>query len=151
MARKRLLLIASAGGHWIELCRLSRAFEGMEALYVTTFTGAIPPSGSRPVTVVRDASRSTPVRGILLLAQLMLVVLRFRPHVVITTGAAPGLIAVRLARLFGARTVWIDSMANSEELSLSGKLAGDHVDLWLTQWPDLTDKYPGLRYYGSVL
>jgi len=81
----------------------------------------------------------------------MLVVLRFRPHVVITTGAAPGLIAVRLARLFGARTVWIDSMANSEELSLSGKLAGDHVDLWLTQWPDLTDKYPGLRYYGSVL
>jgi hypothetical protein len=45
--------------------------------------------------------------------------------------------------------VWIDSVANVEELSLSGRLASERVDLCLTQWPHLA---AGLVYYkGSVL
>jgi len=151
MRTKRLLLIASAGGHWIQLCRLSAAFEGMEALYVTTFEGAVAPSGRRPVAVVRDASQATPIRMVFLLLQLLMTMIRFRPDIVLTTGAAPGLIAIRLARLLGAHTIWIDSLANSEEMSLSGRLAREHVDLWLTQWPDLADQYPGLSYFGSVI
>ena len=46
--------------------------------------------------------------------------MRLRPDVVITTGAAPGYFAVRIGKLLGARVVWVDSIANAEELSLSG-------------------------------
>jgi len=68
----------------------------------------------------------------------------------VTTGSAPGLLALRLARLLGMRTVWIDSVANVEELSLSGRKARRYADLWLTQWPHLA-KEQGPEYRGSLL
>jgi hypothetical protein len=76
---------------------------------------------------------------------------KVRPHVVVTTGAAPGLVAIGVGKLFGAKTVWIDSLANSEVLSLSGRIAEKYADLWLTQWPHLDDSLPRLKYMGSVL
>ncbi len=75
--------------------------------------------------------------------------LRERPDIVVSTGAAPGYLAIRLAKLVGARTVWIDSVANVDELSLSGQLASERVDLCLTQWPHLAAG--PVCYRGSVL
>ena len=62
---------------------------------------------------------------------------RVRPDVILTTGAAPGYFAIRIGKLIGARTMWLDSVANVEQLSLSGERVGKHADLWLTQWPHL--------------
>jgi Oligosaccharide biosynthesis protein Alg14 like len=151
MAVKRLMLVASGGGHWVQLSRLSPAFEGHKTLYVTTMQGAEAPSGSRPVAIVKDASRSKPVMFAVLFTQMLWIVLKFRPHVIVTTGAAPGLVAIQVGKVLGARTVWIDSLANSERMSLSGSLARRHADLWLTQWPHLVDKYPNLSSFGAVL
>ena len=75
---------------------------------------------------------------------------RLKPDVVLSTGAAPGFFAVRLASLMGIRTVWVDSIANGEELSLSGQKAGRFVDLWVTQWEHLA-KPDGPHYFGNVL
>jgi len=50
----------------------------------------------------------------------------------------------------GARTVWLDSAANVERLSMSGEKIGPHADLWLTQWAHLARK-GGPRHCGSVL
>jgi UDP-N-acetylglucosamine:LPS N-acetylglucosamine transferase len=76
---------------------------------------------------------------------------RERPDVVITTGSAPCLFALGLARkLFGARTIWIDSVANAEKLSSSGAQARRVADVWLTQWEHLA-KPDGPQYWGSVL
>ena len=76
--------------------------------------------------------------------------LSVRPDVVVTTGAAPGFFGVRIGKLIGARVVWVDSVANAEELSMSGRNAGSFADLWLTQWPHLAGEN-GPQYYGSVL
>ena len=84
------------------------------------------------------------------MAQIFLVVLRERPHVVISTGAAPGYMALRFGRLFGARTIWVDSFANVDQLSLAGRLAGPHADLWLTQWAHLA-RPEGPEFIGAVL
>jgi len=77
--------------------------------------------------------------------------LRFRPEAVITTGAAPGYVALRLAKLAGRRTVWLDSIANAEEISMSARLARPYADLWLTQWEELSRQTPGLQYWGQIL
>lgn len=151
MHKKRMLLIASGGGHWIELKRLSKAFENFETLYISTLQYGEAPSGEKPVEVVRDASRSDLPAMMVLALQIFWKLLKFRPHFVVTTGAAPGLLALRLGKLMGAKTVWIDSLANGEELSLSGKLAEKYADLWLTQWPHLTETNSKLKYFGAVL
>ena len=76
--------------------------------------------------------------------------LRERPDVVVSTGAAPGFLALRLGKLLRARTIWVDSIANAEELSLSGRRIGPHADLWLTQWEPLA-RPEGPLYRGAVL
>jgi hypothetical protein len=83
-------------------------------------------------------------------ASLLLLFARFRPDLVLTTGALPGLIAIYLGKRFRARTMWIDSVANAEEMSLAGQNAGRHADEWLAQWPDVA-AFAGARYEGSVI
>jgi hypothetical protein len=73
-----------------------------------------------------------------------------RPDVVISTGAAPGYFALRFGKLLGARTIWVDSIANVDELSLAGSKVGRFADLWLTQWPHLAQP-AGPQYFGAVL
>jgi hypothetical protein len=70
--------------------------------------------------------------------------------VIISTGAAPGYFAVRLGRLLGAKSIWLDSIANVERVSMTGELVGPKADLWLTQWPHLALP-TGPRYEGAVL
>ena len=149
--RHRILAVASAGGHWVQLARLSEAFADSDTLYVTTVAGETAPSGDRPVAKISDASRNEPWRVVIASLQLALLMLRFRPQAVITTGAAPGYVALRLAKLRGCRTVWLDSIANAEEISMSARLARPYADLWLTQWEELSRTTPGLRYWGQVL
>ena len=98
---------------------------------------------------IHDANRWTKVRLAFLVVRLLWITLRERPDVAISSGAAPGYIALRLAKLMGARVIWVDSLANAEHLSLSGKLIGRHADLWLTQWPQLAER-GGPHYGGAV-
>jgi UDP-N-acetylglucosamine:LPS N-acetylglucosamine transferase len=149
--RHRILAVASAGGHWVQLARLSEAFADSDTLYVTTVAGETAPSGNRSVAKISDASRNKPWRVMLAALQLATLMLRFRPNAVVTTGAAPGYIALRLAKLRGCRTVWLDSIANAEEISMSARLARPYADLWLTQWEELSRKTHGLQYWGQVL
>ena len=80
--------------------------------------------------------------------QLLFIFLKFRPDVIITTGAAPGLLAILLGKLFFKKTIWIDSIANAENLSLCGKLSKGLANITLTQWESLaTDK---VNFKGSV-
>lgn len=146
---KTVLAVASGGGHWQQLMLVARAFEDCELRYATTMAGLAPEDGAEVVTI-RDFNRSNPLRMILAAGQLFRLCRQTRPSIVITTGAAPGLLALVIGKLFGARTIWIDSVANSEKLSMSGKIAGWICDLWITQWPHLA-KGRRLRYFGRLL
>lgn len=100
--------------------------------------------------VVIDSSKASKLRVILSALQIARIVFLTRPDVVISTGAAPGYLAVRIGKLLGARSIWIDSIANAEQLSLSGRMVRRYADLWLTQWPRL-ETPEGPKYVGAVL
>jgi UDP-N-acetylglucosamine:LPS N-acetylglucosamine transferase len=148
--RKKVLAVASSGGHWAQLLRLRSAFEGHEAVFVTTQSDSRGDVASHRFHCIPDANRNSKLRMVLLMLRTFLVVLRERPDVVVSTGAAPGYFALRFGRLFGARTLWLESIANAEELSLSTKLVRPYADLLLTQWPHLA-RPEGPHYRGSVL
>jgi len=147
---KKILAVASKGGHWIQLLRLRSAFEGNICTYVSTMQGYARDVAPNRFFVVRDATRWSKTGLAVLALQMLWIVIRVRPDVVISTGAAPGYFAILFGKLLGARTVWIDSIANVEELSLSGRQAGRIANLWLTQWKHLA-RPSGPTYLGSVL
>jgi exopolysaccharide biosynthesis glucuronosyltransferase PssD len=147
----RILAVASGGGHWLEMRRLYPAFEGLDVAFVSVHPNyGLQVRGHRFYTV-RDVTRWDRWKMVVLIAQLLRILLLELPNIVITTGSAPGLIALALGKvLFGARTMWIDSIANCERLSSSGVHAGRVANVWLTQWPQLKAA-KGPTYWGSVL
>jgi len=147
--QKKVLAVASGGGHWVQLLRLRPAFENHKVCYVTTIEGNKAAVPGNTCYIIKEATRWNKFGLLVMLIQIIAIMIRVRPDVVITTGAAPGVFAIRIGKLLRARTIWIDSMANVEELSLSGQLVGPHADLWLTQWEKLERK-GGPFYKGSV-
>lgn len=148
---RRVLLLASAGGHWIELCRLSPAFADCDCLFVSTAGGLAAPVGDRKVIEVVDSSRDSAWTMVRTFASLLPVIRDFDPDLLLSTGAAPGALGLLIAKMRGTRTIWVDSIANSETLSLSGRLVKPFADLRLTQWPHLADERNQLHYIGKVL
>ncbi len=148
--RPKVLAISSGGGHWVQLLRLRPAFEGCDVIYATVREGYREDVGQAEFRLIPDSNRWNKQALVRSAIAIFLLLLRERPEVVITTGAAPGYFAVRLGKWLGARVIWLDSVANAEEFSMSGVKSGGFVDLWLTQWPHLAGE-GGPRFYGSVL
>jgi UDP-N-acetylglucosamine:LPS N-acetylglucosamine transferase len=103
------------------------------------------------VYLVDESNRERPWRVVKTIGRCVSIMRRERPAVVVSTGAAVGCIAALVGKLMGARVVWIDSIANVDKLSLSGRLVHPFADLTLTQWPDLVRKYKRVEYAGRIV
>jgi hypothetical protein len=156
--RPRVLAISSRGGHWIQLRRLRSAFDGCDVTWASTDPGFAREVAPDRFVTIPEASRWDRVRLAWSIVRVLLLVLRVRPHSIVSTGAAPGFFALRFGKLVGARTMWIDSVANVEEMSLSGRKASAFADVALTQWPELGPPLPtedarkkGVAYHAGAV
>lgn len=147
---RRVLAIATGGGHWQQLMLMRPAFEGTQAIYLTTLPGLPEQFAAQPFAIIPDCNRNEKVQIGKCAAALIGHIRQFKPDVVISTGALPGVIALGLGRIFGARTIWVDSVANAEEMSMSGKLARRVAHLWMSQWDHVAAE-AGAEYAGAVL
>lgn len=156
---KRILAVASGGGHWVQLCRLAPAWDGCAVTYLTTDPGyregviatAVERGQPEPgFYVMQEFNRKHKRRLLKALFEVTKVVLKTRPDVIITTGAAPGFVALFVGSWLRRRTIWIDSIANAEELSMSGRIAKRYASHWLTQWEHLATP-EGPDHHGSVI
>lgn len=145
-----VLVVASGGGHWTQMMRLREAFEGQTVAFVGVKNIYRADVAPHTFYAIPDVSRLHRCSLPVVLAKLLLILLKEKPKVIVTTGSAPGMLALRLGKMLRARTVWIDSIANVEQMSLSGMKARKYADLWLTQWPHLA-RDDGPVYRGSVL
>lgn len=148
--QKRLLAISSGGGHWVQMLRLKAAFAGCAVTYASVRDEYALDVPFVSFVKVPDATRWDRIKFLKMVVAVAFLIIRIRPDVVLTTGAAPGFVAIRIARFIGAKTIWVDSIANVDEMSLSGKKAKRYADLWLTQWEHLAVP-DGPIYRGTVL
>jgi len=145
----KILAVASAGGHWIQLLRLKPAFQGQEVVFMSTkqqFKSMVPDS---EFFLIPDFNRKDKFLILKSLFGVWKTLKQIKPDFIITTGAAPGLICIFLGRLMGSKTIWLDSIANVEKLSMSGKIAKLMANHVYTQWPDL--EMGKVKYRGKVL
>ena len=139
MSKKKILAVASGGGHWIQLMRLRPAFEGCEVVYISTPEGYSKQVSGSVFYSVTDANRWNKIRLIKMAFEVIRLVGREKPDLIISTGAAPGLLAIVWGKLTGSKTIWLDSIANVERISMSGRLARPFTNIHLTQWQELAD------------
>lgn len=143
---KKLLAVSSSGGHWVQLMRLRPAWDNCTVSYLTTEEAykadvtsyAADRKLETPAfytTIL--ASRWTKLKLLRQLFEVLYVVIRVRPDVIISTGASLGFFAFKAGQLLGAKTIWVDSIANVEQISLTGEKVKNCSNVWLTQWSHL--------------
>lgn len=145
----KILAIASAGGHWIELMRVVPAFQAHDLNFVSTNKSFAETVKGYQFFSVSEASQWEKLKLILLAYQMFRIILSVRPKLVISTGAAPGLMGIIAGKAIGAKTIWIDSIANVDRISLSGRIALYFADRLYTQWPHLSNSK--IIFNGNVL
>ena len=101
--------------------------------------------------VIGECNRRHPLRAFAVFIRSLVLVVRERPTVVITTGSFPLALVCFSSKLLGAKVVWIDSVANVEQLSMSGRFVRYFADLFLTQWPELASNYKNVEHVGALL
>ena len=147
-----ICLASSTGGHLTQLLRLVGSWQQYDTIYVSTADIVAKKLRQYGRTfIVGECNRQHPFRVIQVFYRCVKIVSREHPDVVISTGAAPGFLFCLTAKIFGAKIVWIDSIANVERLSFSGWLVRPIADLFLTQWQELADRYHKVEYVGAVI
>ena len=138
--RKKLKVfaVASIGGHWVQLLRTAKALEKeFDVVYMSTHEKCATMVEGRVYYSMNDFSRWDFYKMFPELLHSIYIICKEKPSIVITTGAAPGLVCLFAARICGIRTVWIDSIANVEHISFSGRIASKFASRIYTQWPSL--------------
>jgi UDP-N-acetylglucosamine:LPS N-acetylglucosamine transferase len=148
----KICLAASAGGHTSQLLKIKECYESYQTFYVTT-TSVVAQQLHKfgKVYVVGESNRQNLLRVIFVLIRCLKIILNERPNVVISTGAAVGCIMCFLSWIFSAKIIWIDSIANVDKLSLSGRMVRCIADLFLVQWPEVVEKYKNVEYAGTII
>jgi len=165
VTKTKILAISSPGGHWIQLNKICNKLEAQfDVVYATprgqykssaqssasTSASASAKKPKKKVYAVIDASADSKLNLVPLTLQIAWILLRERPNTIISTGAAPGVMAILLCKFLPIKTIWVDSIANVNVLSRSAKMVKKHANLVITQWQDLSDE-PNIFYRGSVL
>jgi beta-1,4-N-acetylglucosaminyltransferase len=74
-----------------------------------------------------------------------------RPKVVLTTGAGVAVPFAWVAKLRGAKVVYVESLARIDGPSLTYRLIAPIATRRYVQWPELAVALPRSRYAGAVL
>lgn len=138
MNKKRIIAAASIGGHWIQLLRIAKPLErDYDVVYMSTHEKCAKLVEGHEFYKMQDFSRWDAWRLVPAFFSTLNKVRKIKPVAVITTGAAPGLVVLLAAKCLGKKTVWVDSIANVQHLSLCGRIASHIASRTYTQWPDL--------------
>jgi UDP-N-acetylglucosamine:LPS N-acetylglucosamine transferase len=145
----KVLAVASGGGHVVELLRLQPAFEGYELMYMSTHESFASSFRGFPFFVVPDFSRWQPFKIPVAAWKMYKQMRKIKPDVVVTTGAAPGVAALFIGKLMGAKTIWIESLCHAEKVSISGRICELFADRVYTQWSHLATSR--IVYSGNIM
>lgn len=151
-ARVQVLLACSAGGHLLQLLALRPAWEEYSRLWVTDDkSDARSLLAAEPVAFAFGPPNRHPANVLRNVAMAWRLIRRHRPQVVLTTGAGTAVPFAVVARLHGARVVYVESITRMTAPSVSCRLLAPLADRVYVQWESLAAAVPRSRYAGTIL
>jgi beta-1,4-N-acetylglucosaminyltransferase len=142
-----VLLYACVGGHLDQLVNLAADLRGYKIVFVVNNNYA-----SRQVMAgrtIRITHAERDWRQIINALEVIKILFMKRPRVIISTGSAPAVWFFYIGKLFGARLIFVESIARVDTLSLTGRLVKPIADHFFVQWPELARREKA-TYAGVV-
>jgi len=151
---KRVMFISSGGGHLTELLRLEPLFGKVDATIVVEKQNYELNLSQRTVYLPRG-TRKNKLQYLFIFFVMCLrslwYFIKFKPEVVVTTGAHTAVPMCFIASLLKKDIIFIESIARVHSKSLSGKLIEKKCTHILVQWESMCKLYPKAVYRGQIL
>lgn len=145
----KICLVCSHGGHLAELLYVSEAFEGHETFFVTYDS---PRTRTLEHKYLLRNIGTNPLLMLVAFAAIFRIFWKEKPKLVVSTGAEIAIPAFFLAKLFRAKTIFIESWTRIELPTGTGRLVYPLSDLFLVQWEKLLGKYgKKAKYEGAII
>jgi beta-1,4-N-acetylglucosaminyltransferase len=145
-------LVGSNGGHLAHLLALKPWWQKHERLWVTfkNDDALAALSGEHVYWCHFPTNRNawSLLRNSLLAVRILL---RERPSLIVSSGAAVAVPFFYLAPLFGARTVFIEVVDRIDRPTLTGRLTRPVATRVLIQWPEQRRHYPDATLIGRLV
>ena len=142
---KKVMFIASMGGHLTELLQMKKLFKYYDYMLVTE---------KHKSTINLKEEYNDKVKYLFVIPiniiKSIIYFLKFKPDVVVTTGAHTSVVMCYLAKIFKKKVIYIESFANIETRTLTGRLVYKIADVFIVQWKSLLKLYPNAKYEGWI-
>ena len=155
--KKKVLFISSTGGHLNELLQLSPLFEKYDSTIITEkdkLSENLKEKYKDKIYYLPYGTRSHLLKYIFIYFYLILktIVLYFKihPKVIVTTGTHTAGPMCYLGKLFGSKIIYIETFANINKKTATGRLVYPIADLFIVQWEEMLKLYPKAVYGGQI-
>ena len=154
---KKVLFISSTGGHLNELLQLSPLFEKYDYHIITEkdktneylqdkYDGKVSylPYGTRSHMITYI------IKYLYLIIKTFFLYFKIRPKVIVTTGTHTAGPMCYLGKIFGSKIIYIETYANINKKTATGRLIYPIADLFIVQWEEMLNIYPKAIYGGQI-
>lgn len=154
---KKVLFISSTGGHLNELMQLKPLFSKYDYHIITERDKAnlsLKEEYKEKISYLPYGTRSKMFSYIFkyfyLCLKTIYLYFKIRPQYIITTGTHTAGPMCYLGKVFGSKIIYIETIANVNRKTATGKLIYPIADLFIVQWMEMLEVYPRAVYGGSI-
>lgn len=154
---KKVMFISSTGGHLSELLQLSSLFKKYDYHIVTEKDKSNEylkeKYGKRVDYLIYGTRKKLLIYMIQLLINCIksvLIFIKVRPKYIVTTGTHTAGPMCCIGKIFGSKIIYIETFANRNTKTATGKLIYKFADLFIVQWEEMLELYPKAVLGGSI-
>lgn len=155
--KKKVLFISSTGGHLNELLQLAPLFEKYDYKIITEKDKAnekLKEQYGEKLYFLPYGTRAKLFTYIFkyfyLCLKTIYLYFKIRPQVIVTTGTHTAGPMCYLGKIFGSKIIYIETFANKNKKTATGRLIYPIADLFIVQWEEMLKLYPRAIYGGSI-
>lgn len=153
---KRVLFIASTGGHLEQLLSLKETMDTFDSYIVTEKNRATKTLKSKyeNVSYLPFFSRKNklvfPIIIIGVFFRSVYLFVKIKPEIIVSTGAGCAIPMFLIGKLFGKELIFIETFSRTDTKTLTGKICYPLADIFIVQWEGLLNIYPRAKYFGPI-
>lgn len=149
MKNTKLLFISSTGGHLSELLELQPLFNKYNSYLITEkdkSTIDLKKIYKKKIRYLPYCTRSKMISYIFkymyLIMKSIYFFIKIRPDIIITTGTHTAVPICYIAKFFKKKIIYIETLANINKQTLTGKIIYPISNLFIVQWENMLKFYP---------
>lgn len=154
---RRVLFISSTGGHLSEMMELKALFSKYEYYIVTEKTKSnlylkedYPKRVSYLVYGTKDHLFTYFFKFLFNILKSIYLYFKIHPDYIITTGTHTAGPICYLGKFFGSKIIYIETFANMNTKTITGRLIYPIADFFVVQWESMLKLYPRAKYGGWI-